>query len=316
MAMVPLGEGGYGEVWHLPDKEPQMVMKKVRQTNDTDSYLRYLKELKTLKDLIHENVVRYYDAPSTLNYPGINPDDLLLFMEYCEHLSLRHVIKDINLVYSMATIAQWSTEMFSALEYLKSMNIVHQDVKPANLFVHGPDYVLKLGDFGIVRDRNTIEKYRRGTPGYMPPKIEYDETQGGEDAYKYDIYGAGWVVLDIVNRRPGNRDIEEMFKDHRHLATLKRLVIGCTNEEVANRLSVEDALAHCKTMTKVSRHICECFLLPWFIAARQDGTGTFWENVTNRKLDNAFEENISSPVEAILNEGESGETGDRTDRAE
>ncbi|CAJ0565906.1 unnamed protein product, partial [Mesorhabditis spiculigera] len=355
MAMVPLGEGGFGEVWHLPDTEPQMVMKKVRQTNDTDSYLRYLRELQTLKDLIHENVVRYYDAPSTLNYPGIKPDDLLLFMEYCEHLSLRHVITDINLVYSMATIAQWSTEMFSALEHLKSMNIVHQDVKPDNLFVCGHDYVLKLGDFGIVRDMKTIGKYRGGTRGYKAPEIEYGETLVGEDAYKCDIYGAGWVVFDMVNRRPGNRDIQEMFKDHRHLATLKRLVIGCTNKEVANRLSVEDALAHCKTMTKEFKkyhakpdpdqkpgelkppvglnekgkqadgqteqiHIhgvdlsfsssCSLQMAPKakqnqstvtrrekllmdFVVdvflPRQDRIDTFWENVTNRKLDNAFD---------------------------
>ncbi|CAJ0557953.1 unnamed protein product, partial [Mesorhabditis spiculigera] len=143
-----------------------MVMKKVLQTND---YASYLREIRTLMELSHENVVRYYDQPS--NYPGIDPKEWLMFMEYCEHGSLRDVLADKNLVYSMATVAKWCSELFNALDYIKSMKKVHHDVKPDNLFVHGHDYTLKLGDFGIVRDLKTSSNLRGGTYGYMAPEV-------------------------------------------------------------------------------------------------------------------------------------------------
>ncbi|CAJ0561240.1 unnamed protein product, partial [Mesorhabditis spiculigera] len=80
----PLGRGGFGEVWLLTDTQRKMVMKKALRTDD---YAGYLRELRTLKELAHENVVRYYEPPE--NYPGIDQKEWLIFMEYCEHGSLK-----------------------------------------------------------------------------------------------------------------------------------------------------------------------------------------------------------------------------------
>ena len=52
-----------------------------------------------------------------------------------------------------------------ALEYLHAKDIVHQDVKPDNMFIFEDGYI-KLGDLGFARDLNALTKYdaKAGTP--------------------------------------------------------------------------------------------------------------------------------------------------------
>ncbi|CAJ0566396.1 unnamed protein product, partial [Mesorhabditis spiculigera] len=184
-----LDRGRFRELWILPYTDPPLVMKKPLRTDD---YASYLMQLRTLKDLAHENVVRYYDRPVD---PQIDSAEWLIFMEYCEHGSLRDVLQNQEIAYSMATVAKWSTEMFSGLKHIQSKKIIHHDIKPDNLFVHGHGYILKLGNFESTFSELT-----------------------------------GWVVLDMVNRsESGCKDIDFILRDDLpHLETIKKLVIGMT----------------------------------------------------------------------------------------
>ena len=68
------------------------------------------------------------------------------------------------------------TEMFFskivlALDYLKSKNIIHRDVKPQNMLV-GYEVLFKLCDFGICGTlKDSVSSTHLGSMRYLPVRI-------------------------------------------------------------------------------------------------------------------------------------------------
>jgi serine/threonine protein kinase len=103
-------------------------------------------------------------------------------------------------VFSIAT--RWSVQVLRQLAGLHERNIVHRDVKPANIMISGNDVV--LGDVGIGRTllRPTTLQTRAfvGTQGYAAPEQElanHHRTQAGVD-HRADIYAVGVILHELV----------------------------------------------------------------------------------------------------------------------
>ena len=71
---------------------------------------------------------------------------LFIQMEYCEGETLRKKIGD----WSLTEIQKWGIikQILEALTYLHQQNLVHSDLKPANIFLD-KELNVKIGDFGI-----------------------------------------------------------------------------------------------------------------------------------------------------------------------
>ena len=93
-------------------------------------------------------------------------------------------------------VVKLGIDICDALKACQSLNIIHRDIKPGNIFRTGfGDY--KLGDFGISRQvEATYASTRIGTPSYEAPEIlhgeKYDRT--------VDIYALGVVLYTYLNR--------------------------------------------------------------------------------------------------------------------
>ncbi|CAJ0557792.1 unnamed protein product, partial [Mesorhabditis spiculigera] len=118
-----IGRGGFGAVYEVEGHSKRLVVKKLNC-----STAEFDKELKTLKLLMHENIVRFYEQPE--NYPTDDTSQFSIFMEYCECGTLYSVIIDPEIVYTDGTIVFWATGLFDALKYMEEKRIVHYDIKP------------------------------------------------------------------------------------------------------------------------------------------------------------------------------------------
>nr|XP_056722292.1 eukaryotic translation initiation factor 2-alpha kinase 1 [Euleptes europaea] len=100
-------------------------------------------------------------------------------------------------------------ELLEGVYYIHSMGILHRDIKPRNIFLHGPDHHVKIGDFGLAC-KDIIQKETRpsqnakemtglihtsgvGTCLYASP----EQLQGSQYDFKSDMYSVGVILLEL-----------------------------------------------------------------------------------------------------------------------
>eukprot|EP01121_Diplochlamys_sp_Union-15-3_P012068 TRINITY_DN3567_c0_g1_i4.p1 TRINITY_DN3567_c0_g1~~TRINITY_DN3567_c0_g1_i4.p1 ORF type:complete len:388 (-),score=72.42 TRINITY_DN3567_c0_g1_i4:97-1260(-) len=79
--------------------------------------------------------------------------------------------------------------------WLHQTNILHLDLKPANLLVND-NWVVKVADFGISQMRENLDSIG-GTLNYMSPEI----LMGGDVDEKADVYSFGLVLWELLSER-------------------------------------------------------------------------------------------------------------------
>jgi serine/threonine-protein kinase len=194
-----LGRGGMGVVYRGIDKHigREVAIKTLTQgfAGDSGMLARFYDEARKTGRLNHPNIVTVYELGDDNGVPYI-------VMERVEGNPLDRLIQS-NAQLSMADRVKIVEEVCSALGYAHRNNVIHRDVKPANIFVQ-PDGSAKLLDFGIAR----LEKRGQdvgltrkgdiiGTVPYMAPeRIRNEEVDG-----RSDIFAAGVVLYQLVTGR-------------------------------------------------------------------------------------------------------------------
>ncbi len=193
-----LGRGGMGVVYRGIDKQigREVAIKTLTQgfSGDDNMLARFYEEGRRTGRLNHPNIVIVYDLGDDNGTPYI-------VMERVAGEPLDKLIRpgaDSQL--SMADRLGVLKEVCEALGYAHRNNVIHRDVKPANIFVQ-PDGTAKLLDFGIARleKREGDQSLTRtghliGTVPYMSPERLRNEPIDGRS----DIFAAGVVLFQLV----------------------------------------------------------------------------------------------------------------------
>jgi len=150
-----LGRGGFSEVWLAEDE----------MTEGTQLAIKMYAGEAGLDELGIKQFRREYAKIQPLNHSGLlkaNHFDICdgrpyLVMPYLKNQSLAHWMFE-NGQPDETFIARLIGEVASALKYLHSKGIIHQDIKPENIMIDDDGHFL-LADFGISSSlRSTLRK--------------------------------------------------------------------------------------------------------------------------------------------------------------
>ncbi|XP_052815057.1 serine/threonine-protein kinase Nek4-like [Mya arenaria] len=189
-----LGEGAFGKVFLIEDKNDpsQEYAMKIMQIGkmEPEEVTLALQEIKLLSDLNHENILAYVEA---------FPQDgcLCIVTEFCSNGDLSDYIeKQHGTKLEELRLIEWFKQLTSAIEYMHSKNIIHRDLKVANVFLD-KNMNCKLGDFGVARILESpaaMAQTQVGTYHYMSPEI----FMGIRYNSKTDIWSLAVLIYELA----------------------------------------------------------------------------------------------------------------------
>ncbi|OMJ22341.1 Serine/threonine-protein kinase sepA [Smittium culicis] len=200
-----IGKGQFGSVYRALNLENgQMVaVKQIPIYKQDDSKLdEILHEVETLKGLTNPRIVRYYDFVKTDEF-------LFLVMEYVENGSLAATLKSFG-VFPEKLVLAYVFKIIEGLVYLHSRNVVHCDLKAANILTTKKGNI-KLADFGVslnlgLKHSNDDSMIVAGTPCWMAPEII--KLEGPTTAS--DIWSLGCTIVELLSGKPPYADLVSM----------------------------------------------------------------------------------------------------------
>jgi RNA polymerase sigma factor (sigma-70 family) len=109
----------------------------------------------------------------------------------------------------------WTIETCSALEHAHASDLIHCDLKPANLLLDEKNHV-RVSDFGLARSLRGLTPWAaevEGTGPFMAP--EQVSRAWGEIDARTDVYGVGAVLFTLLTGRPPwiGRGLVEILAD-------------------------------------------------------------------------------------------------------
>lgn len=198
-----LGEGGMGVVYAAEDERlhRSVAIKTIRESVDSSSRERFIREARAAASLSHPNVCQLYDIGDEEGRP-------FLVMELLDGRSLADRLRDGALPLTEAV--QIAVAMLTALDALHARGFVHRDLKPSNVFItaHG----VKILDFGLARETQapalshdattmqgqspiTLSGMIVGTPRYMAPEQVLGQPIDG----RADLFAAAALLFEMIS---------------------------------------------------------------------------------------------------------------------
>eukprot|EP00768_Dysnectes_brevis_P005855 gnl/Dysnectes_brevis/4402_a5895_654.p1 GENE.gnl/Dysnectes_brevis/4402_a5895_654~~gnl/Dysnectes_brevis/4402_a5895_654.p1 ORF type:complete len:416 (-),score=82.81 gnl/Dysnectes_brevis/4402_a5895_654:152-1399(-) len=257
-----LGKGSYGSVFkakRITDgklyaiKEINIKYMNVREREDA------LNEIRILASVFHPNVIGYFEAFH-------ENKKLYIITELAPRGDLQRDIKMRRMKrrnYSENSVWSILIQLLVGLRSLHVRNILHRDIKTANIFVFDGGMV-KIGDLGVAKllKDDKMARTAIGTPFYISPEIwqsqPYDE--------KSDTWSLGCLIYEMCTfRHPfEGRDLKDLAQHvmrgkyapipRNYSSEIREIVGSMLRVDKDRRPSIQQLLQQPAVMSRL--HLC------------------------------------------------------------
>ncbi|XP_062123763.1 fibroblast growth factor receptor homolog 1 [Drosophila sulfurigaster albostrigata] len=206
-----LGEGAFGRVVMAEVNNAIVAVKMVKEGHTDDDIASLVREMEVMKIIgRHINIINLLGCCS-------QSGPLYVIVEYAPHGNLKdflyknrpltkeqlegshspplappqHIITEKDLI-------KFAHQIARGMDYLASRRCIHRDLAARNVLV-SDDYVLKIADFGLARDIQSTDYYRKNTNGRLPIKWMAPESLQ-EKFYdsQSDVWSYGILLWEIM----------------------------------------------------------------------------------------------------------------------
>jgi len=243
-----VGKGNFGEVYDGDYLGTRVAIKKLYFVNDEMMQKYIEREMDTLTNLAHPNIVQFMGL-------CIELEDIYIVTEFVPGGDLRAILKDDHADIPWDVRVDIAKQLAAAMNYLHSRNIIHRDLKSHNLLV-GDGWKIKVCDFGLARPVDKQGKKEEtqlmtivGTNEWMAPEVmlglEYD--------HKCDVFSYAMVLYELITRdKPPQRVVRDQFgfPDMEHKSSIPsetpeelwNLLVECAERDAQNRPEFKDVI--------------------------------------------------------------------------
>jgi tRNA A-37 threonylcarbamoyl transferase component Bud32 len=202
--LAALGQGGMAKVYKgyqpMLDRSVAIKVLAAHFAADEEFRARFQREAAAIARLRHPNIVQIYDF-------GIEGQIHYMVMEYIAGDSLKVRIRTARALgehLSPGEILTVLRGVASALDHAHERDIVHRDVKPANVMLRieeggaASTFTPVLTDFGVAKIMEGVQftgtGMTIGTPDYMSP----EQGSGSQVTCSADLYSLGVILFEML----------------------------------------------------------------------------------------------------------------------
>jgi serine/threonine protein kinase len=190
-----LGAGAMGEVYKATDGKMfdrvvalKLLSEKFARNENARS--RFQNEVQYVAHLDHPNIIKIYDHGEIEGRP-------FFVMEFLDGIDLARFMKD-EPNRNIERSVEIARQLCEALDFAHRHNVVHRDVKPANVMIvrRGDTEQVKLVDFGIMHvdaSKMTRDGTQPGTSAYSSP----EQLRNDALDHRSDLFSLGIVLYEL-----------------------------------------------------------------------------------------------------------------------
>lgn len=184
-----VGSGSFGDLYRGTYCSQEVAIKVLKPERVNAEMLRdFSQEVYILRKIRHKNVVQFIGACT-------KPPNLCIVTEFMSRGSVYDFLHKHRGVFKLPSLLKVAIDVSKGMNYLHQNNIIHRDLKTANLLMDEHE-VVKVADFGVARvqTQSGVMTAETGTYRWMAPEViehkPYD--------HKADVFSFGIVLWELL----------------------------------------------------------------------------------------------------------------------
>ncbi|TKC44510.1 hypothetical protein EI555_006575 [Monodon monoceros] len=230
-----IGLGAFSSCYQAQDvgTGTLMAVKQVTYVRNTSSEQEEVvealrEEIRMMSHLNHPNIIRMLGA--TCEKSNYN-----LFIEWMAGGSVAHLLSKYG-AFKESVVINYTEQLLRGLSYLHENQIIHRDVKGANLLIDSTGQRLRIADFGAaarLASKGTgageFQGQLLGTIAFMAPEV----LRGQQYGRSCDVWSVGCAIIEMACAKPPwNAE-----KHSNHLALIFKIASATTAPSIPSHLS-------------------------------------------------------------------------------